>query len=95
MKFLQNVPRSPVDRVSVKIIRRIKPKAELLLSVANAITIQIGVNSVRIAANVPKEFKVYLIVIFPFRGQLNNDPPKIISDYQIQKYIYMRSNTLI
>ena len=55
-----------MDRISMEIIRGIKPKAELLLSVAYAITVHICVNCVRIAANIPQEFKVYLIMVFPF-----------------------------
>lgn len=54
--------RIPENRVGVEVLRGIEPQIELLLPVALPLRVQVGVQNVRVAAKVPQELEVDLIM---------------------------------
>jgi len=57
----------PKDGVGVEIGRGVEPKVELLLSVAFALAKDVGVEDVRVAAQIPQELKVNLVMGWSLR----------------------------
>lgn len=62
---LHNSSWSPKDRVRVEIRSGIEPQAKLLLSVPLPLRVHIRMYRVRIAAQIPQELEIYLVVIRP------------------------------
>jgi hypothetical protein len=60
----------PEDGVSVEVLGRVEPHAELLLAAAFPLAVHVGVHRVRLAARVPQELEVDLVVLRPLRRQL-------------------------
>jgi len=70
-KCLHYALRIPENGIGMEICCWVKPKIELLLSIAFALTEHIGVKDVRLTTHVPQEFKVNLIPVRPFWWQLH------------------------
>lgn len=74
--YIHNAPRVPKNGICVEVGSWVKPKMELLLSIALALAIHIGVDGVRITTQVTQELEIYLIPCWPFWGQLQSHTHK-------------------
>lgn len=74
--YLHNTLWVPEDWIGVEIGSGVEPYVKLLLSIALALAEDIGVKNIRIATQIPQEFKVYLIMCWSLRRQLQHKPGK-------------------
>ena len=64
---------APDDGVSVEVSCGIKPEIELLLSVSLPLSEHVSVQNVRVAAEVPQELEVDLVMCWSLRRQLQGE----------------------
>jgi hypothetical protein len=69
--YLHDVLLAPDDGVSVEVSCGVKPEIELLLSVSLPLSEHISVQNVRVAAEVPQELEVDLVMCCSLRRQLH------------------------
>lgn len=70
LEDLHNALGIPDDWIGVEISSWVEPEIELLLSVALSLAEHIGVNYVRIAAQIAQKLEIYFIPRRPFWTQL-------------------------